>query len=186
MDQTAGTPFDPDIATLIRRKAARLAKAIRDPATDAHDYEQQLASHLLVTLDGFDQALGSLRDFVNGRLQQKAADIWRAARAKRRRPDRPIVDIDAPADPDGCSGGRRCDGLVDVLASDGERRHRERDVREAEALLDEEERRVALMLRHGFTVNYIAGESGVSRNRITTIRGSIAMKFRSRGLDEYC
>ena len=186
MDSRDATPTDTETANRIRQIARRLSRRINDPAVGVEDYEQELTLHAELTLVGFDPNRGSRNAFICCRLKQREADIVRAARAKRRRPDRPVVEIDAPHNGNDRGPGCHGDALIDPASTDSDRGHRERDVRDAEASLEQDERQVCVLLRFGLSPHGIAKELGVSSRRFNTIKGGIAAKFRARGLHDYC
>jgi len=162
-------PSDPTLAAVIRRKAARLARRVPDPAADRDDLAQDLAAALLARRPKFDPARGDPGAFAHAVVGTAAADIRRGrAAAKRARP--------APAGPpEGCPDPRAADPAATDLAP---------DVAAAVARLPDDLRAVADLLA-ATTVAGAARALGISRATLYRRVAEVRAAFERAGLRDY-
>ena len=80
--------IDSETATLIRRKAHRLARQAGFTRSDQPDLEQELALQVLQRRRRFDSAQGSWSSFVHTVIERRSANLLRDRRAGKRDPRR--------------------------------------------------------------------------------------------------
>ncbi|HEX8915027.1 MAG TPA: hypothetical protein VF796_21925 [Humisphaera sp.] len=163
MPRPPAPPFDPAVARLIRRKAARLVGTHGLTAGDLPDIQQELAMHLTSSLARHDVARSSLATFADRVLRNRSADVARhAARACRdRRRERQLSFADGVAAP-GLSAGRAALVL---------------DVRQAVAALPPDLRAVAVLLMDA-SVAEVARRTGRTRQQVRTLVARLADHLR--------
>lgn len=164
-------PSDPAVAALIRRKAARLARATGGPAADRDDLAQDLAAALLARRPKYDPARGDPGAFAHAVVGTAAADLLRGMRAGKRSPPAPSASAaEALPDPQAADRAGATDLALDLAA--------------AIARLPADLRAVVDRLRT-LTVAELAAERGVSRGWVYTRVRAARARFERDGLRAY-